>query len=84
MVVSLFLVQEGEQGLVHHPEYLRMGNLVVAGKRGIAGINWTRYFCEFRKKDQAQARVIKFTPLSKERRAGVVRHRDLLFFHTHT
>ena len=56
--------------MVHHPEFLRMGNLVVAGRRGIAGINWTRYFCEFRKKDQS--RVIKFTPLTKERRAGVV------------
>ena len=56
--------------MVHHPEYLRMGNLVVAGRRGIAGINWTRYFCEFRKKDQS--RVIKFTPLTKERRPGTV------------
>ena len=61
--------QDGERGLVH-PDFLRMGYLVVAGKRGLGGISWTRYFSEFCK--QGQSRVIKFTPPIKERRAGPV------------
>jgi hypothetical protein len=62
------VIEEGESGLVHHPEFLKQGLLYVqdvAKKVGL-GPTWHRYFCQFHKEEngtRGKTRQMKFTPV---------------------
>ncbi|XP_065885496.1 rho GTPase-activating protein 10-like isoform X2 [Dysidea avara] len=49
------IIEEGKQGLLHHPQYIKQGFLMVQERR-IGGLthSWIRYFCQFSKSDDVQ------------------------------
>jgi len=51
--------------LVHHPEFLQQGHLLVQDARKGLGQGWHRYFCQFRKKEQGskKLRQMKLIPI---------------------
>jgi Rho GTPase-activating protein 10 len=62
------VIEEGESGLVHHPEFLKQGLLYVqdVGKKVGLGPTWRRYFCQFHKEEngpRGKTRQLKCTPV---------------------
>lgn len=52
------VIEDGEAGLFHHPEFPRQGYLMVQDKnRPGLGAGWHRYFCQFRKKDMGKGKI---------------------------
>ncbi|XP_019851473.1 PREDICTED: rho GTPase-activating protein 10-like isoform X2 [Amphimedon queenslandica] len=53
------VIEEGQHGMVHHPEYVKQGLVMILDKRrGIAGHHWQKYFCQFRKEEKRK--MVKF------------------------
>lgn len=64
------IIEDGEAGLVHHPDYYRQGHLLIQdhNKKSKMFGGWHRYFCQFRKKDIGGKKVkqAKFTPIGHQ------------------
>lgn len=62
------IIEDGEAGLVHHPDFFRQGHLLVQDTSKKVFGSWHRYFCQFRKKDIAGKKIkqAKFVPIGHQ------------------
>lgn len=62
------IIEDGEAGLVHHPDFFRQGHLFIQDHTKKMFGGWHRYFCQFRKKDIAGKKIkqAKFTPIGHQ------------------
>lgn len=63
------VIEEGEAGMIQHPEFIRQGQLMIQDKKGAVGQAWHRYFCQLKKRDSGagkpKAKLLKLTPAGK-------------------